>query len=94
MLVVDIDIWPGGWADNARTIQRIAIWNMSELADVSDYEYVISRPIKPGVLGEVPSARWLASNRYDVQVSRTGRIEGHRRSLGAAVLVGKVLADA
>ena len=95
MLQVDIIIAPGGWMDDARVVQRIVAWNVSGLADVSDYEYVVSWPVPMGTIGVPPSGRWLASNRYDSQVERTGSIKGHRRDQSPAALVAKILnADA
>lgn len=94
MLQVDIIIAPGGWMDGARVVQRIVAWNVSELADVSDYEYVVSRPVPMGTIGVPPSGRWLASNRHDEHnVERTGSIKGHRRDQSPAALVAKILTD-
>lgn len=94
MLQVDIIIAPGGWMDDAHVIQRIAAWNVSDLAEISDYEYVVSRPLKPGVIGMTPSGLWLAHNRDNAEfVERTGFITGHKRSDGAIALVAKILAD-
>jgi hypothetical protein len=36
MLVVKIELWPGGAADRAREIGRPRIANVSDLAEVSD----------------------------------------------------------
>lgn len=37
MLVVRIELWPNGDKSRARELSRAEIWNMSELAPVSDY---------------------------------------------------------
>lgn len=41
MLVVRIEEWPGGDADQRKPIARIDIANLSQLADVSTYEAVL-----------------------------------------------------
>jgi hypothetical protein len=41
MLVVKIELWPGGAADRAREIGRLGIANVSDLAEVSDYVAVL-----------------------------------------------------
>jgi hypothetical protein len=38
MLVVKVEVWPGGNADRAFEISRIGIANTSNLADISNYE--------------------------------------------------------
>lgn len=38
MLVVKTEIWPGGYYDRAYEICRMGIANVSNLADISDYE--------------------------------------------------------
>jgi hypothetical protein len=38
VLVVKVEIWPGGSFDRAFEISRIGIANVSNLAEVSDYE--------------------------------------------------------
>lgn len=93
MMQVDIEIHPGGWADNKRLIQRIAIWNISDLADVSDYEYAVSRPYSWDTIGKPPSGLWMAHNRLDDQVAYTGTIFGHPRASEPWELVLKVLAS-
>lgn len=37
MLLVKVEIWPGGSETHAREIGRVKIGNLSDLADVSDY---------------------------------------------------------
>lgn len=38
MLRVDVVLCPGGDQGNTRILERVYIWNVSDLADVSDYE--------------------------------------------------------
>jgi hypothetical protein len=37
MLIVKIEIWPGGNEANAKEVARAAFGNVSDLADISDY---------------------------------------------------------
>lgn len=37
MMVVKIEVWPGGRESAAREIERLYVWNISNLAEVSDY---------------------------------------------------------
>lgn len=39
MLVVKVEVWPGGDESRAREIERLYAGNISSLADVSDYIY-------------------------------------------------------
>lgn len=95
MFQVDIIIAPGGWMDDARTPQRIVAWNVSQLADISDYEYVVSKAIPMGVIGKLPSGRWLAGHRDDPEfVLCSGSIHKHARSLSPAHLLLAILEDA
>lgn len=41
MLVVTIEVWPGGDPDRPRRIARIGAANLSDVADVSDYAAVL-----------------------------------------------------
>src|SRR6476646_4259264 len=41
MLVVRIELWPGGAPDRAREIGRLGIANVSDMAEVSDYVAVL-----------------------------------------------------
>lgn len=38
MLVVKVEIWPGGSADRAFEVSRLGIANVSGMSDISDYE--------------------------------------------------------
>ena len=38
MLVVKVEIWPGGEKAARRTLGQLQIWNVSDLAPVSDYK--------------------------------------------------------
>lgn len=42
MLVIKIELWPGGEEQYKTVIARAGIGNLSALADVSDYEVVAS----------------------------------------------------
>lgn len=42
MLVVKVELWPGGKGDRAREIGRLGIANVSDLAALSDYVAVLS----------------------------------------------------
>jgi hypothetical protein len=37
MLVVKVELVPGGFEPMRRTVASMRIWNLSDLADVSDY---------------------------------------------------------
>jgi len=44
MLVVRVEIWPGGWEWEGRELGRLALANVSGLAEVSDYVAVLVGP--------------------------------------------------
>lgn len=73
MLVVKLELHPGGDASRAREIGRMEIANVSELAPVSDYRVAVTK-------------RWMVGNE---ETSETGYFEicSHRRSDGAWTLV-------
>lgn len=39
MLCVKLELWPGGDEKTSREIGRVLIWNLSDLAPVSNYGY-------------------------------------------------------
>lgn len=88
MLEVDI-ILNGGGLGFRRCIQRIVIWNVSDLADVSDYEYAISYACPMGEMEEIPSGRELAEDPELCEIR--GEIKKHPRSSPPLSLVRKVL---
>jgi hypothetical protein len=47
MLVIKIELWPGGEEQYKTVIARAGIGNLSALADVSDYEVVASESANP-----------------------------------------------
>jgi hypothetical protein len=42
MLVIKVELWPGGYEGMKRTLAKAHIGNMSALADVSDYQVAAS----------------------------------------------------
>jgi len=48
MLVVKVELWPGGDADRARELCRMAIWNNGGDADHGDYGVVIPKSTSHG----------------------------------------------
>jgi hypothetical protein len=88
MMEVTINIIPGGLG-NRKLIQRIAIWNESDLAEVSDYGFAISYPSNEYPDEMIPTGRDLA---HDPDLCLVhGGITEHRRSDGALALLDKVL---
>ena len=47
MLVIKVELWPGGYEDMKRTLAKADIGNMSSLADVSDYQVAASEGANP-----------------------------------------------
>lgn len=82
MLVVKVEVHPGGDASRAHEIGELYIWNVSGLADTSDYEFSFFDP-RPA-LAE-------GADRKDVV---EGRVRGHKRAKGPWVLIRRVLAAA
>lgn len=91
MLEVDI-ILNGGGHGFCRCVQRLAIWNVSELADVSEYEYALSEPTPMGRhLPSVPDGIDLA--RGDAHADVRGSVGGYERKREPWELVLAVLED-
>jgi hypothetical protein len=80
MLVVKVDLWPGGREDLGHEIAAAYIWNESDLASMSDYSYELAE--KPS---SVTSSRTRAA----------GKVRSFpRRKLGTFDLLYRVLKDA
>ncbi len=47
MLVVTIEVWPGGNPDRSRRIAQVGAANLSDVADVSDYAAVLTIDDEP-----------------------------------------------
>lgn len=78
MIVVKVELWPGGDCMNKETIARAEIWNTSNLADVSNYAY---RCLVPASLDKTRTV-----------VVETGTITGYlRKRLSVWYLVNKML---
>lgn len=56
MLVVSVEVWPGGDIRRRRAIGTASIVNISDLADTSDYEVYVDGEQYPNVEGHVRSA--------------------------------------
>ncbi|MCK9918046.1 hypothetical protein MXD81_53790 [Microbacteriaceae bacterium K1510] len=78
MLVIKIELWPGGDERFKTVIARAGIGNMSALADISDYEVVASE--SANALSGAPA--WKGR----------GRIDGHDRRQSVWELVAKAAA--
>lgn len=70
MLVVKVEVWPGGDADRAVEISRVGISNMTELRAVSDYEMVAlldrdkdEHVVKGRITGHERALGWAALTR-------------------------------
>lgn len=44
MLLVKLEIWPGGDRERAREIGHIEIGNVSDLSPISNYEVILKEP--------------------------------------------------
>ncbi|GFZ93971.1 hypothetical protein [Sphingobium fuliginis] len=77
MMVVSVQIWPGGDESSRFEIGRMEVSNMSNLAEFSDYH---AHVIQQSALG-------LDVNAID----RIVRVKGHPRREGAWALVKRVL---
>lgn len=77
MMVVTIEIWPGGDECYSFEIGRMEVSNISNLAEVSDYHaHIVQRG--------TPSLNVNA-------MEKTVLVQGHRRRSGAWALVRRVL---
>lgn len=77
MLRITVEIWPGGRQPGKRVVATANVANISDLADVSDYDVEIQT-----------SARMDPSWRPASEVS--GEIRGHERDASVWSLVEKV----
>jgi hypothetical protein len=75
MLVIKVELWPGGYEGMKRTLAKAHIGNVSNLADVSNY--VVSVSEGPNPIAGAPA--WSAR----------GRIDGHDRQQSVWALVAK-----
>lgn len=103
MVAVTIDLWPFGFADRARSLVAIAIWNTGDGNRVtSNYEYRIShqfdseygKAAAEKTKIEKPSAFDLALEENKPWIWKSGRIENFKRQKGAASLLAAVLKNA
>jgi hypothetical protein len=78
MLVIKVEIWPGGYEGMKRLLAKAHIGNLSNLADTSDYAVGASEGENP-ITG---SPAWKAQ----------GRINGHDRRQSVWSLVAKTAA--
>ena len=77
MMVVKVELWPGGYEDRAWEVGRLGLANVSDLVEVSDYVAVLVRKV-PGFDEEEVTTRFVA---------------GHRRSDGFEPLVARLMDD-
>jgi hypothetical protein len=78
MLVIKVELWPGGYEGMKRTLAKAHVGNVSNLATVSDYVVSVSEGANP--ITETPA--WTAR----------GRIDGHDRQQSVWALVAKTAA--
>lgn len=76
MLVVTVEVWPGGNLARRTVVGRMELANVSQLAAVSDYE---------GHVTDYGAHRVTSAQRVDI------RVEGHVRADGVWELVEKAL---
>lgn len=80
MMVVKIEVWPGGDESRAREIERLFVANISALADTSDYVYEFVQPGQPRTAATLDQP--------------DGLVTDHVRSDGAWELTRRVLQHA
>lgn len=78
MLVVKVEIWPGGSEEDGREIGRLCAANISDCAEVSSYEIALAD--EQDLLGGMPTAEF--------------QVDGHHRSDGFWPLIHMALAKA
>ncbi|MHC2674478.1 hypothetical protein ACVI1J_006641 [Bradyrhizobium diazoefficiens] len=71
MLVVTIQLWPGGSSALRRPVATMHIGNVSDLADVSDYHVIAMETANP-VTGTPPGIA-----RFSASPMRAGSASGH-----------------
>jgi hypothetical protein len=74
MLVIKVELWPGGYEPRKKTISTCKIGNLSDLAETSDYEYRIE---EPNAFGGEPT-------------KQTGRVLKHKRRQSVWALIERV----
>lgn len=80
-MVVTVEVWPGGWRDGRKVIERALFANRSELAEDSEYDvWFESADTDEGDL-----VLYAHNNQPDISGLQ------HRRSEGAWVLLEKAL---
>lgn len=78
MLVVKVEIWPGGSKENGYEVGRLSAANISDCADVSSYEIGLSD--RQELVGGMPTVEF--------------QVDGHHRADGFWPLIHKALAKA
>ncbi|QOZ51599.1 hypothetical protein [Bradyrhizobium sp. CCBAU 53338] len=63
MLKVTVELYPGGSAESTRTLAAMTVTNLSDLADVSDYEIVTAETANPST-GEPSKMCWHRVHDY------------------------------
>lgn len=81
MMVVTVEVWPGGRKNSRKTIERILFANRSELAEDSEYDVWFPPPGTP----EEDLLHFAQFNKPDIHHLK------HKRSHGAMALVYKAL---
>lgn len=78
MLKITIELHPGGRGELARTLAAMTVTNLSDLADVSDYDVVSAENANP-LTGQPSKIGWH-------------RVHGHLRRQSVWKLVGAAIA--
>ena len=80
MLVVKVEVWPGGYKDLAYEVGNLKAANVSSRANISDYSYVIESEAYEEL--KLPKLR------------RSGRVLKYKRAQSPWALVQKILNNA
>lgn len=78
MLKITVELHPGGCAELARPLAAMTVTNLSDLADVSDYDVVAAENAN-ALTGQPSKMSWL-------------RVRGHLRRQSVWKLVGAAIA--
>jgi hypothetical protein len=78
MIVVKVELWPGGDESRSESLGEAKIWNESNLADISDYGYLLKTEETP----------------YQDGLLTCGDIKQHNRFQSVWSLVGKTIQSA
>lgn len=81
MMVVTVEVWPGGRYTGRRVIDRVLFANRSELADDSEYDVWLAPPDTD----ELDLTNYARTHEPDIHLLK------HKRSHGALALVYKAL---